>query len=666
MQFQSLVSLWFGLTLPAIVLMYLLKRKYVDTEVPSHLLWNRVLRNLEANRPWQRLRNQLLLILQLLIAVLLVLALMQPWVWAKSGVKGHLVLVLDRSASMDALTPDPEDSQQKLTRLELAKRMAADVVQGEASGSAVTVISMGGQPEVLVSRERKTDSVLAALQSVEPSYGRTAYKETMSLAAALTQDDTDAEIRVLTDAGWSDGTEGLTFRVPVRVEPVGDAPLNNIAIVQFGVRNGAAAGSVANGVAALKNTGNSILETDVTLYADSAAAETARIRLEPGEQRTLHFDNIRSSDVYKLSMEAKDDYAADNEAFAFLSGDQNRKVLLLTEGNLFLEKALQLARAEVIKVQAEGMTAPPQGEFDLVVLDRLQSGAITGEAWQRLLREKPVWSIRSGYQGTETNPPQADYQISEHPVTKYIRFQDTHIAKILHVEPKDQAAWGEPIVSAGLQPLIFAGLENGQPRLLFTFDLQQSDLPLRPEFPILVQNAVDWLGSTQRASLGRVIAGEKTDIPVSAQTVSAQWLPIELAGTGASSGSVTGKVQAAGQSPVPAEEAEGAVLSGQTVPNRPGLYQFVEKDEDGGERKTYLEVSADPRESAITERKELEFARPTAGNLKPLGSGDSGSQVQLEEREGESPYPLLPWIIALVTLIVVAEWGVYHRGNSVS
>lgn len=124
MQFQSLVSLWFGLTLPAIVLMYLLKRKYVDTEVPSHLLWNRVLRSLEANRPWQRLRNQLLLILQLLTAALLVLALMQPWIWAESGAKGHLVLVLDRSASMDALTPDPEHSKEKLTRLELAKRKA--------------------------------------------------------------------------------------------------------------------------------------------------------------------------------------------------------------------------------------------------------------------------------------------------------------------------------------------------------------------------------------------------------------------------------------------------------------------------------------------------------------------------------------------------------------
>ncbi|GAB7054265.1 MULTISPECIES: VWA domain-containing protein [unclassified Paenibacillus] len=659
MQFQSLVSLWFGLTLPAIVLMYLLKRKYVDTEVPSHLLWNRVLRSLEANRPWQRLRNQLLLILQLLTAALLVLALMQPWIWAESGAKGHLVLVLDRSASMDALTPDPEHSKEKLTRLELAKRKAADVVKGGANGSAVTVISMGSQPEVLVSRETTADTVLAAIAGIEPFYGRTAYKETMSLAAALTQDDTDAEIRVLTDAVWSEGTEGLTFRVPVRVEPVGANPANNVAIVQFGVRNGAdaAGGSAVSGVAALKNTGSGKLDTDVTLYAGTSAAETVRIQLEPGEQRTLHFDNIRSSEYYKLSVDAEDDYAADNQAYAFLSGERNRRVLLLTEGNLFLEKALQLARAEVIKVQAAGMAAPPQGDFDLVVADRLASGAAAGEAWQRLFREKPLWSIRSGYQGEEVRPPQADYRIGEHPVTKYIRFQDTHIAKLLPIDPKDLAAWGQPVVSAGSQPLIVAGMENGRPRLLFTFDLQQSDLPLRPEFPILVQNAVDWLGSAQSASLGRVIAGEKTDIPIVAQTVSAHWVPMELAGSAA------GELQAAGQSYLPAEQADGAVLSRQSVPNRPGLYQFVEKGEDGSERKTLLEVSADPGESAIGERRELSF---TSASSSPPATEQGGAQALTEEREGESPYPLLPWIIGLVMLIVLAEWGVYHRGNSIS
>lgn len=89
MGIQSWVSLWFGLTLPAIVLMYMFKRKYVDMAVPSHLLWDRVLRNLEANRPWQKLQNRLLLWLQLLVAALLVFALMQPFLQV-SGAEAHI------------------------------------------------------------------------------------------------------------------------------------------------------------------------------------------------------------------------------------------------------------------------------------------------------------------------------------------------------------------------------------------------------------------------------------------------------------------------------------------------------------------------------------------------------------------------------------------------
>ncbi|PQP86022.1 BatA domain-containing protein [Paenibacillus sp. AR247] len=69
----SWAGLWFALSIPAILLMYLLKRKFIDTTVPSHLLWDRVLKNIEANRPWQKLQNRLLLWLQLLAAALLVL-----------------------------------------------------------------------------------------------------------------------------------------------------------------------------------------------------------------------------------------------------------------------------------------------------------------------------------------------------------------------------------------------------------------------------------------------------------------------------------------------------------------------------------------------------------------------------------------------------------------
>jgi len=55
-----------------IVILYMLKLRRRETEVSSTMLWRMVLRDREANAPWQRLRRNLLLLLQLLLLALLV------------------------------------------------------------------------------------------------------------------------------------------------------------------------------------------------------------------------------------------------------------------------------------------------------------------------------------------------------------------------------------------------------------------------------------------------------------------------------------------------------------------------------------------------------------------------------------------------------------------
>ncbi|WJH34620.1 VWA domain-containing protein [Paenibacillus sp. CC-CFT747] len=281
MHFQWLNGLWFGLTLPAIVLLYLLKRQYIDTEIPSHLLWNRVLRNLEANRPWQKLRNQLLLILQLAAATLLVLALLQPFSWSPKGESGHTVYVLDRSASMEAATGSGEGTN---STLEEAKRRIAERIQAKSPGSLVTLLLMGTEPEVPVAREASADRVLEALKAVTPSYGKTAYKETMSLAAALTQDDPDGEIRVYTDGRWTDPAAGLTYSVPVHREDVGNPDAGNVSVMQFGVKAPDSSSGTMSAVAVLRNWGGTGREVEVTLAAGPKPVLHAKWRSRPASR----------------------------------------------------------------------------------------------------------------------------------------------------------------------------------------------------------------------------------------------------------------------------------------------------------------------------------------------------------------------------------------------
>lgn len=671
MHFASLAGLGFGLILPAILILYLLKRRYTDTLVSSHLLWNRVLREAEANRPWQRLRNNLLLLLQLLAAALLVLASMQPFVYAR-GAKSETVIVIDRSASMTAAADaaaDPDGSSGSaapLSRLEEAKRLAlAD--WGKPGRSRITLIAMGEEPQLLLTGEQDRSAIRKAIGDIAPSYGKIGYKEAMSLAAALTADKPDGEIVVYTDGQWPEETDGIPYTVPVRVRQAGTAAgagaAGNLSVVQFGVsREASPSGSsretappgdgnagAFHAAGTVRNASDAPRRFTLTVYAGQTPADSRQLTLEAGGQTGVSFDGLPAADYYRLLVDGDDPYPLDDSAYAFPADSGGKRALLITDGNLFLEKALQLTGTAVTK--AAPSESPPQLKeaVDFVVLDGFQPEADSKE-WAGLLASKPVWSIGSGPDASSVALPGGEPVVAAHPVTAHISFADTHISS---AQSAALPVWGKALISEGGVPLVIGGTEQGQRRLAFAFSLHDSDLPLRTEFPILVQNAADWLGETAVRALGRETAGTRVDMPLSANTASARWVAVErAAGTAAGA-----------PGSYPAETAAGTVASLQTVPPVPGLYRFEETAGDGTVRASLLEVAADPAEGRLDNRSGLTLS---AANLEPGAQAPNGTDGDAASRanDGRDRLPLLRWLALAAALMIFLEWGVYRRGYS--
>jgi hypothetical protein len=67
-----------AVSVPLLLLLYFLKLKRREQIVSSTLLWKRAVQDLQVNAPFQRLRRNILLLLQLLVLLAILLALAGP------------------------------------------------------------------------------------------------------------------------------------------------------------------------------------------------------------------------------------------------------------------------------------------------------------------------------------------------------------------------------------------------------------------------------------------------------------------------------------------------------------------------------------------------------------------------------------------------------------
>jgi len=108
---------------PLIFLLYFLKLRRSPLQVPSTFLWTRTIEDMHVNSLWQRLRNNLLLWLQLFAVLLLAMACLRPGCRSEQLSGDRFVFVVDQSASMSA-----KDLPSGKSRLEEAKTLVKETI----------------------------------------------------------------------------------------------------------------------------------------------------------------------------------------------------------------------------------------------------------------------------------------------------------------------------------------------------------------------------------------------------------------------------------------------------------------------------------------------------------------------------------------------------------
>ncbi|HMC28215.1 MAG TPA: BatA and WFA domain-containing protein [Verrucomicrobiae bacterium] len=608
MSFLTPIALAFAASIPVVIVFYLLKRKRVVKLVSSTLLWQKFLAETQANAPFQRLRHNWLLILQLLLLVLVVLALARPYFAGQAKSSRLRVVILDASASMQSTDERP-------SRFENARSEALKLVDGLRDNDQMVVLQSAANTEVKQSATSDKMALRRALESCVAVDSPTRLAEAFKLAETLVRNQPDAEIHLFSDGAIGNLSEFENQNLPLVYHKSGKGQ-NNLGIVSLDVRANPDDPAQRAIFTSVGNFSTNVQQAELELLFDNDVLEVRPLTLPATNTQPLVFIAPQSKDgVFTVRLKAPDDLAADNQASIVSLMPQPVKVLLVTRANRFLEKALKAPpNVELSVASSLGDTAPG---FDLVVLDD-----VLPTAWPKgnILAIHVVNTNWFGGWDTVKAPAIVDWK-NTHPLLRFVSFDNVQITEAIGVK---KPLWAVSLVDSPQTPLILTGDLERQRIVWIGFDTLQSTWPLRISFPIFIANAVDWLNPSATSSAQLMVrAGDAFRLPLSHSITSAK---------------ITGPD---GKSrPVELESKVHELVFGETYKN--GVYRLIA----GTNVTTFCVNLLDAAESNIMPREELPFGRYGKVAATKLKSANS---------------ELWRWLAMAGLGVLLFEWWWYHK-----
>lgn len=559
----------------ALILYYFYRKKYKDQPVSSILYWQQVMKEMQASPYLKKLQQHALFYIQLAALLLLVLALMNPFFKSQSLEGGEFIFVIDTSASMLAGSPSALEQHKEVMK-DLAVR---------TQGKPVTIINAGSNPEVLVSKVQSEPDLIRAIEGIAPGYESSQMEKTILFAETLLEENSGA-IHIFTDSldrSVLTPKTGLAYEVhAVREKPA------NVSMRQFGVAEEATA---SRAIVQILNDSEEAVSAEIELTGGNHTV-TEAITLEAGEERLIPFENLPASDLWQASIAADDDYIWDNQMFTYNSRGVDSVIIDNSLHNL-VARGVESLGITVNSTAAEELT-----EFTGVPIVTNQSGMIGGDS--------PVLLI--GRDDESSEAVSGEVESAVHPLFSYAPMENVFISQIY---PGFEGF--TTVATVGDEPFIQV---SPQGDIVVLADIEATDWPLSPSFPLFLWSAFNELGGTDEY-LGT-------------------FLPKEHRAVSLSSGSGEWEI-------FKGDEFQFSYIEGESsfqAPKEPGVYRAV----NDAESKTFV---------VQLNNEEKTFA---AGQDFSIGSA--------AESETSTEQSILLWILLLILLLMLVEWEVYRRGTS--
>ena len=648
-----LAGLWLALAvIPPLILLYFLKLRRRAQPISCTILWKKSIEDMQANAPFQKLRRNLLLLLQLIALLLLIAAVMQPQIRGGTGSDERVVFFIDNSGSMTA-----GDVENASSRLEEAKRLARERVETMFAGGIfskppgeIMVLAFSDRAEVYSRFTTSKSQLLSAIDEVRATHGDSSIEQAFSLARAYPVNpnpDNDrpiaapATFELFSDGKVLDLTDNVLRGEKLIYHPIGSPEPDNVAVGAISVQRPYDRPNSVEVFIALLNFNLNPVSVDIQLSVDGAARGIQETELTAAsvDQTTGRLDPARRNIVFtpfeqtegaviEVALLREDDLAADNIA-QIVVPPPKKLIVALVESKSFVLKTVLEGMPQILRLdlltgsQFDSLSVEARTEYDAIVLDNYAAAELPTGRYLTFGVTPPVLGLNE--YAVEDGMIILDVQ-QESPIMRHVTL-DNLIARNVHLlAPAEDV---QVIAEGGKGPAVVT-LTRGALRLIHvTFDPLESNWPFLRSFVTFVVNAVEDLGQTGEALTGRGFRpGEAL---VARLPANASHISLNVPGAGAEQ-----------LAPLDPEALSWGPI------RLSGLYQLL----------FTVPGESEPQ------------ARAFAVNMNAMSEGDIAAMPQIkigqEIVEGVDPgatqyTPLWPYALSLCLGLLMIEWWVYHR-----
>ncbi len=413
----------------------------------------------------KQLQKNALLFLQLLALLLLVLALMNPYVKKSTIVGAQTIFIVDTSATMLA---GKEQSTFDAHKKEMLSLM------GQLNGRPVTLITTGNTPKAVLQQVTNTKDIEKAIQELEVTYETAQMNKALDVAQAFVG-NIPTSIYVFTDV--LDKKHLPMEKDTVKWIVKGSAKdLENVAITRF-----AATTDGQSTMALVQLQNDTDLEQKITLLlqnAENNKVVSEDITLPPKEAVTKTFKDLPLEDTMTATIAADDDYTVDNSQTVLLQTTTS-KIVVDQSMHQLIQKGFQTINSSVKIVPS------------LQIADNQEATVVTNQTALLEKMDKPI--VLFGRDDAEKIEAKGEVNTTSDALFAFSELKDIYVSAVY---PGFDGY--KTIASVGDHPFI---QRTPKGDLVILADIADTDWPLHPSFPLFLWSVEQQL-SESIGSLG--------------------------------------------------------------------------------------------------------------------------------------------------------------------